>query len=213
MLGEYSMKFYGFIFDKNAKKHFVTKFEVVNDEIIQYMANGEIRKKPYSKKGESKLLKRMQEQVKKEKTIIGPNIFSFAWLGAFLLGTISESILVSIIESIMFLTFGVEIISNFIKVKDLQKNRFFLWNSKTLNSDRVVKDDNVLLGVSKKTQEIIRTTPSEKPIFTINSIDGMSLQDLKKIRANIHQSYCTFLSNYDDDKEELGKQYIRKASN
>lgn len=201
------MQFYGFFLNKNAKKHFVRKFEVINGEIIQQMANGEIRRKPYSKKGESKLLKRMKEQVKDAYGMQGPNIFSLIGLGILHLLTKSESILVSIVANIMSLIFSLEIISNYIKVKDLEKHQYFLWNSESLNSDRVTKNNNVLIGVSQKTQEVIKTTPSDKPAFTINSIDSMSLADLKKIKENIEKEQRRELELLLAKADEIIKKY------
>ena len=50
-----------------------------------------------------------------------------------------------------------------------------------------INKSNLLIGVSKKTKSMIAATPIDRCVFDINSIDGMSLKDLKIIKDNIQR--------------------------
>ena len=75
------------------------------------------------------------------------------------------------------------------KLKDIRKN----------DIDKI--NQNVLSNVSTKTQELVTSTPEQKPIFTLNSIDKIGYEDLKKILENIQREE-EFGFDYSDSQDE-----------
>ena len=88
-------------------------------------------------------------------------------------------------------------------------NKFLLENNELLNNN--ISKDNVLSLVSRKTINIIKNTDKDYKVFDINSVDSMSLDDLRQIRENIRRiQYFNFDENKDLVKEKsLSKKLIK----
>ena len=83
-----------------------------------------------------------------------------------------------------------ELISYFytkIKIKiveeDILKSELFLENELKLNYK--IRNQNVLDNSCQKVQELVKNTDLSKPVFTINTIDNISFEDLKDLIENI----------------------------
>ena len=107
-------------------------------------------------------------------------------------GALALALYLSIVETAILyfvVAFGLssfftyQLVSNQVKVKDLEKQRFFLDNRKLIN-DNVKKSPNMTLGLDKKIVTQIERSDEQK-IFDINLIDSYSLDDLKKLKRNI----------------------------
>ena len=72
-----------------------------------------------------------------------------------------------------------------------------------------LKNTNMLYKVSNKTKEVIDKVAVEDSVFTINSIDKMSLRDLKRILINIKREQ-EFEFDYQSDEEV--SSFVRKKS-
>ena len=92
--------------------------------------------------------------------------------------------------------------------KDIIKVKTFLENQEKLN-ENIRKNTNMLYKVSNKTKEVIDKVAVEDSVFTINSIDKMSLRDLKRILINIKREQ-EFEFDYQSDEEV--SSFVRKKS-
>lgn len=96
-------------------------------------------------------------------------------------------------------------------ITDIEKNRIFLHNETDLN--RYIKSNpNVLSRTSNKTKKMIQSTPENKPIFTINSIDKMKYEELKGSIDDIkrEEQFGFDYSNAQDDKNATATWYLVK---
>ena len=62
---------------------------------------------------------------------------------------------------------------------------FITYNSLIKLNNKVKESQNILSNVTNKTKRMVNTTPENKPVFNINKIDKVSLEDLKQILENI----------------------------
>ncbi len=99
-------------------------------------------------------------------------------------------------------------ISSKLKIRDIEKNKMFIENEEILKDNTKI-NQNALVNVSKKTQELVASTPEEKPIFTLNSIDKISYKDLKQILENIKREQ-RFGFDYSESQEEKPMVLSRK---
>ena len=176
--------------DKLAQEKFIKNYKVKNDKIIINLASKEKYVIPYTKENEEKVLTKMEEQVNNAR--IKPIGIINKFLVGVSYGALALALYLSIVETAILyfvVAFGLssfftyQLVSNQIKVKDLEKQRFFLDNRKLIN-DNIKKSPNMTLGLDKKIVTQIEHSDEQK-IFDINLIDSYSLDDLKKLKRNI----------------------------
>lgn len=176
--------------DKLAQEKFIKNYKVKNDKIIINLASKEKYVIPYTKENEEKVLTKMEEQVNNAR--IKPIGIINKFLVGVSYGALALALYLSIVETAILyfvVAFGLssfftyQLVSNQVKVKDLEKQRFFLDNRKLIN-DNVKKSPNMTLGLDKKIVTQIERSDEQK-IFDINLIDSYSLDDLKKLKRNI----------------------------
>lgn len=176
--------------DKLAQEKFIKNYKVKNDKIIINLASKEKYVIPYTKENEEKVLTKMEEQVNNAR--IKPIGIINKFLVGVSYGALALALYLSIVETAILyfvVAFGLssfftyQLVSNQVKVKDLEKQRFFLDNRKLIN-DNIKKSPNMTLGLDKKIVTQIEHSDEQK-IFDINLIDSYSLDDLKKLKRNI----------------------------
>lgn len=176
--------------DKLAQEKFIKNYKVKNDKIIINLASKEKYVIPYTKENEEKVLTKMEEQVNNAR--IKPIGIINKFLVGVSYGALALALYLSIVETAILyfvVAFGLssfftyQLVGNQIKVKDLEKQRFFLDNRKLIN-DNIKKSPNMTLGLDKKIVTQIERSDEQK-IFDINLIDSYSLDDLKKLKRNI----------------------------
>lgn len=192
------------------KASFILNYKIVNNNIIINYANGYIELLPYSKENEDEILDTMKLQVvnsdeftketlSKFKSIIVPfGIVSYGSLGVMANNIINivntggdiTSIEGAIPVIALCLSIGaintIKGIKYYLSLRDLDKNSLFQDNNFYMNLNMRI-EDKYLEGVSEKTKEIIRNTKDGDNIFTFNTVDKMSYNDIKRILENIER--------------------------
>ena len=193
--------------DKLGREKFIKNYKVKNDQIIINLASKEKYVIPYTKENEEKVLTKMEEQVNNAR--IKPIGIINKFLVGVSYGALALALYLSIVETAILyfvVAFGLssfftyQLASNQIKLKDLEKQRFFLDNRKLIN-DNIKKSPNMTLGLDKKIVTQIERS-DEQNIFDINLIDSYSLSDLKKLKRNI----LRFEEFKFDEQEEKDKR-------
>lgn len=179
-----------YTFDKISREKFIKNYNIKDDQIIINLASKEKYVIPYTKENEEKILARMEEQVNssyiKPLGVIYKSLVagSYIWI---LIGIYMYVVSGGILNIALALgtstLFNIKMFIHQSKVKDLEKQKFFLEYRKMLN-DNIKKSSNMTLGVDKKIVKKVEQT-EDSPTFDINSIDSYSLNDLKKLRRNI----------------------------
>lgn len=104
-----------------------------------------------------------------------------------------------------------KIINN--KINDIKKYALFFENE-DIFKDVDLDDSNILERVKSKDKNVItkikqeKDSENEKTYFDNNSIDGLSLDALKRIKENIERE--NYLSLVRTDEETKGKSYVKK---
>lgn len=192
--------------NKEDKKMFILSYKIKDKNIIAKLATGEKYIIPYTKENEEKILERMIEQITKypsfeKKAAID---YCITTILAFIIGvatiligrndlpqlfanptikTIIASIPTFVAGTITTIAVGLSVTAKNI-LKDFRKNKLYLDNEEDLNN-KVKESQNILSNVTNKTKRMVNTTPENKPVFNINKIDKVSLEDLKQILENI----------------------------
>jgi len=201
------MEYYGSLFDLNKKRIYVKKYEVIDHEIILHMANDDICKMLYSYKNISKIQKIMKKQIEDAKDRRGPNFFTFICL-VFLL-PISLASLTNYVCGFLFTLLFMDVVRNFNLMSNLKKHRYFIEHEREL-SDKQVKKENILHGISEKAIKVIQSNPNTN-FVNINNVDELTLIDLKRIRANIARDhYLGLSSSYEASSHEKGFQFVKR---
>lgn len=207
------------------RKTFILKYEVVDGsdkEIIIYYANGEQHKTAYTKEKEKQILEKMKEQFSSYKLKISKAIEDGNIKITFQ-KNIRNIFITYLIVGIILLFIGIEVLgviltifgvsgSMFIipsllerkkKIKDFEKSGLFFGNEEFINQmlNSKVKD-NILLNVDSKIIDQINI--KETKDCTINSIDKLTLEQLKELLLVIKREYD--LSEKEDDNTK-GKVY------
>ena len=85
---------------------------------------------------------------------------------------------------------GIALISNgFVELSrlhDYKKNKRFIEIEDNINKN-VRKHENMLVNVSTKTKNMVKSTPDNKPVFNINSFNYVPNRDLEQIMENIER--------------------------
>ena len=192
---------------------FILNYEIKDNQIIVNYANGEHYIIPYTNDNEEKILKKMEDQVysaqyydKLSKKILkkSRNWILFCILMIILLKT--NSSFIPLMQNILIgsytLCIGWKILYiKYIKtnINDLEKNKMLLDNQEKLN-ETVKENQNILTNSNEKIKEMVKSTPEDKPVFTLNSVEKLKLKELKAILENI-QGEEEFKSNYSSDNE------------
>ena len=182
---------------KKEEMLFIRNFEEKKDKLIVRFANN--KKLPLSIKTRQLTLDKMEEQVlesdirgKRAKEFVEQFSVSKSLKIIIFLLACSSLFLALHVYFMAFLLLPFEIFSGLIIqkissekaiLKDIEKNKLLLDYQEVLN-DKL--NENHLKGVSKKTVKKIESTPINRKVFDLNTIDSMSLKDLKRIRDNIY---------------------------
>ena len=200
--------------DYESSKTFILNYNIENNQIIVNLASGEKYIIPFSIDNEKRLLERMKNQVKdsSDYEYKQEKRFSSAWKWAIWssLMLVFNSIILATGISALPVVNGIcafdsslriySMVDSKRKLRDIKKNRTFI-NNENLLSDNTKINQNVLSNVSTKTQELVTSTPEQKPIFTLNSIDKIGYEDLKKILENIQREE-EFGFDYSESQDE-----------
>lgn len=203
----------------NERKDFILGYDIdeKHDTIIVNFANGEKWVVPYNDINESKLIEKMEQQVKdSEKFCLKQNKIN---TNASVLSFISISICTSLMiigrgwinpYLLYFLVsaFGLASLFSFVraskskgKLDDLDKNMNFLEIQEKLNNNIRKRNQNVLVNTSKKTRDIISNTPEDKSVFNINSFNYVPYSDIDQIMENIERNE-RFGFAYEEQQEQ-----------
>ena len=210
------MKDYSLNFEDS--KTFILNYRVEDNQIIVNLASGENYVIPYTLENGKNLLERMKTQVlsssefetKQEKR------FSSAWKWAIWSGTMLafNAIMLATGNTAVPVVSGIcagwfvfdttyriySMVDSKRKIKDINKNRMFLNNEELLNQ-KVKSNQNILSDTDKKTKELVSTTPEDKPVFSLNNMDEIRYEELKKILENIKRDE-QFGFDYSSAQEE-----------
>ena len=88
------------------------------------------------------------------------------------------------------------------------KHRYFHKNADKLNQTAIA-NAVLLTGTSRKMKKLVASTEEGQMPFDYNSIEKLSLKDLKTIMANLEKDEYFGLSYKEEDKQPI-KQNIKK---
>lgn len=199
--------------DSEEAVSFILNYEIKDNQIIVNYANGEHYIIPYTNDNEEKILKKMEDQVysaqyydELSKKILkkSRNWILFCILMIILLKT--NSSFIPLMQNILIgsctLCIGWKILYiKYIKanINDLEKNKMLLDNQEKLNK-MIKENQNILTNSNEKIKEMVKSTPEDKPVFTLNSVEKLKLKELKATLENIQREE-EFKSNYSSDNE------------
>lgn len=216
---------------------FILNYKRKNNNLILYLNNGKKVSIPYSIENEKQILKTMEEQLldarrnglkekikndntkSKEKffkivmsiigvmsiitlaiaTVWGPAALSYYTLLGTLLLTIGPAF-----------KYNKNAIKNYILLKDYEKNECYIENANELKNYDLKENKKLLLhNTSSDGKKILNQSKINEdiPSININSIDKMSIDDLKNIRKNIISYNCRDIDTF---LEEKGISYTKK---
>ena len=209
------------------QKLFILNYQKEDDKIIIHFADGKEKVIPNTKVNEEKLLKKMEGQLKnidKLRNNIQIKIIDNKAVNI-LFGSLTLAFLYLFTQNNYNLVWGsISLLNTFViileschiknlkkKREELDKFKYFKENEEILNTNVKMKE-NVLQNTSKKAKFLITTdminNNNEEKVFNINSIDKLSLEDLKMIRDNIALEK-EFDFEYPNNLEEKGA-YTKK---
>lgn len=184
-------------------KSFILNYEIENNKIIIKFANNENYIIPYTEKNEKKILNRMKNQflcLNKDYKLKLNNRFESRKVKIFGWGLLALIIIIlyngkgytnlsitSIIADLTCMTYNIyKTIHLKNLLKDLEKNKILLDNQEKLN--KMIKENkNVLTNTNEKIKNMVNSTPEDKPVFTLNSIEIVRLGELKSILETIRK--------------------------
>lgn len=177
--------------DADKAKLFIKNYEVLEDNIIIHFATGETFTIPYTEANEQKLNTKMESQIleveeyeKKVKNNITAEKFwiivsLLAGITMLAIGYFNNAAIISYIFSSLMGSFtlisGIKLIHNKSIIKDIEKNKYYIDNQELINKG--IQNTNVLANIPNKTRSIIESEPA----ITINTVDKMSYEGLKKV--------------------------------
>lgn len=211
---DYTLKF------KDAKS-FILNYEIKDNQIMVNYANGEHYIIPYTNDNEKKILKKMEDQVhdaqnsddtlKRKIRIAGIWIISSILIIISSFYTIKSGHSISpLMENILiaWFTFNIGFQIFYIKcvtkiLKDLEKNKILLDNQEKIN-EMIKENQNILTNSNEKIKKMVKSTPEDKPVFTLNSVEKLKLKELKSLLENI-QKEEKFKFDYSSNNESNDK--------
>lgn len=194
------MKDYSLDFEDS--KTFVLNYEVKDNHITINLATGEKYVIPYTIENEIKLLKRMKTQVLQSNEFMSKQekrfsrswkraIWSASMIALIVISLASGNSVVPVLSGICASWFVFDIghiiysmIDSKRNIKDINKNKMLLNNEEKLN-EKIKRNPNILVNTNEQTKEMVSSTPIDQPVFTLNSIDKIKYEELKKILENI----------------------------
>ena len=174
---------------------------------------------PYTEGNENKVLDKMKKQVSeidgedfvetKKKFCCVCMIFACIF-GTVALYVIEAGIGIFTVFSLISIVFVASGIGSIIKMMDYKKNKRFIDIEGKLNS-KVRENENMLVNTSRKTRNMVNSTPENKPVFNINNFSFIPNRDLNQIMDNIDRNdYFNFEYETVQDKP---KTRTRKPNN
>lgn len=198
-------------YSKNAEqaKSFILGYSYVGDKIIVYYANGEMVVVENTKSVEKHLLEQMREQVLSsvdaivvEKKRFKSNLIKSIGMGVAILGltgicsflAMADYLLYPTIFAIIvtFLTHKLakkiefDVCGSKSKINDFKKNILLLKNQAILN-EQVKKDRYKVMNANAKVLDMVEIVPEDREVFNLNSIDILSLGELKRLLEAIKE--------------------------
>ena len=199
--------------NKADKNKFILRYYRAEDRIIVEYADGTTWKYEDTEENEATIQEKMKEQVAKDSKakvqscVKGRNL-SVALTGATVvglgvLGYVNPEIPLYLTGGIAGLTTAigaVKIAKNQTVINDIYKHRFFHKNADKLNQTAIA-NAVLLTGTSKKMQRLVSQTEEGKMPFDYNTIEKLSLKDLKTIMENLEKDEYFGLSYKEEDKQ------------
>lgn len=193
---------YNYAYGKDAKNLFIRSYKVEEDVIVVKYSNGKIDKIPFNEANVAILQERMRKQV----TDFKPGLSRLAMIGGIIgtviLAPISYDLYMEAALLPDFITTAISTACTFgcaflaankaCVLSDHSKHKFFLANEEKLNEgiaadNTVLKFENNTTGMSKNGHKKVLRAKVETGL-DINSIDQMSLKDLKELRENLNRA-------------------------
>lgn len=213
----------------NDSKTFILNYKVEDNQIIANLASGEDYVIPYTLENEKNLLERMKKQVLNSNEFLSQQEkrFSFSWKWALVCGVVlafnsiflvTGNSVAPVVTGMVCSYFAFDItfriysmVDSKRKIKDICKNKMFLNNEELLNQ-KVKSHQNILSNTDKKTKELVSSTPENKPVFSLNNMDEIKYDELKKIIENIKRDE-QFAFDYSSTQEKKPMVLTKKKNN
>lgn len=202
--------------NEEERKNFVLNYDVTEEELTANMASGNSFTIPNTEANVSKLEEKMIDQVinSKEKrdkleysnilNTVGISIIWISCIATILVTGVNESFLSSSFIESLTTGLGIGVVCSILPMikiaknnkilKDIQKNRYFVKNSETIN--RGITNTNVLANsLVKENKEV-----------TINDMDyGYSYKELKQIVTNTELQETFSFDTFPEEKQSKTK--------
>mgnify|MGYP004557948597 CR=1 FL=1 len=183
---------------------FILNYEIKDNQIIVNYANGEHYIIPYTNDNEKKILKKMEDQVhdaqnsddmlKKKIRKAGDWIlFSIFMIicnfctikSCHSISPLMQNIfIVCFTFNIGFQIFDIKYVTKILK--DLEKNKILLDNQEKIN-EMIKENQNILTNSNEKIKKMVKSTPEDKPVGTLKSVEKLKLKELKSVLENIQK--------------------------
>ena len=206
---------------KADQNKFILRYYRAEDRIIVEYADGTTWKYEDTEENEATIQEKMKDQVAKDSKAKGQSCVNGRNLSAILSGAtvVGLGVLGYVNPEIpLYLTGGlagltatigaVKIAKNQSIISDINKHRYFHKNADKLNQTAIA-NAVLLTGTSRKMKKLVASTEEGQMPFDYNSIEKLSLKDLKTIIANLEKDEYFGLSYKEEDKQPI-KQNIKK---
>lgn len=206
---------------KADQNKFILRYYRAEDRIIVEYADGTTWKYEDTEENEATIQEKMKDQVAKDSKAKGQSCVNGRNLSAILSGAtvVGLGVLGYVNPEIpLYLTGGlagltatigaVKIAKNQSIISDINKHRYFHKNADKLNQTAIA-NAVLLTGTSRKMKKLVASTEEGQMPFDYNSIEKLSLKDLKTIMANLEKDEYFGLSYKEEDKQPI-KQNIKK---
>jgi hypothetical protein len=206
---------------KADQNKFILRYYRAEDRIIVEYADGTTWKYEDTEENEATIQEKMKDQVAKDSKAKGQSCVNGRNLSAVLTGAtvVGLGVLGYVNPEIpLYLTGGlagltatigaVKIAKNQSIISDINKHRYFHKNADKLNQTAIA-NAVLLTGTSRKMKKLVASTEEGQMPFDYNSIEKLSLKDLKTIMANLEKDEYFGLSYKEEDKQPI-KQNIKK---
>lgn len=207
--------------NKTNQNKFILRYYKAEGRIIVEYADGTEWKYDDTKENETIIQEKMKEQVAKDSKAKGQSCvngrnLAIALTGATLagiavLGYVNPELPLYLTGGFAGLTTAIgatKIAKNQTIINDINKHIYFHKNASKLNQTAIA-NAVLLTGTSKKMQRLVAQTPEGKNPFDYNSIEKLSLKDLRTIMENLEKDEYFGLSYKEVDRQPA-KQNIKK---
>ena len=213
------------------KKKFILKYEISDKEIIIFFADNTKYKVEYTNDNEIKILKRMKEQIKQYKQIFDEQFINnrikhfdefvylllvvlFFGFSLFMIGhgEIIANIIGLTLTFLGVIVLGGKCLMNIFNKKvidDYKKTILFLENEVFINQKINSRDcENIFSNVNDNIKDACPVKSNGKIEVTINTIDKLSLRELKLLLENIKKE--TYIMNDNSFSDLNNKESVKK---